>query len=133
MEAAGLEYSGEMVWVETVMYWPQTHQVAPATEALGCTACHSEESVLDFAALGFSAEEIGRLSSVPSMEEAEDVVEEAAEAVVEEPADTAEEAAAEAPAEAVEEASSNTAIFIAIGVVVVLAVVVFGVTRKKQA
>ncbi|MEN8243170.1 MAG: hypothetical protein ABFS17_14765, partial [Chloroflexota bacterium] len=134
MAAAGSEFSGDLAWVDTVMYWPITHQVAPATEALGCTACHATDSVLDFAALGYSAEEITRLSSVPSLEEVvEEVVEEVAEEVVEEPAeDTAEEAAAETPA-VVEEESNFTALAIAIAVVFLLAVITFVVTRKKQA
>jgi octaheme c-type cytochrome (tetrathionate reductase family) len=132
MEAAGLEFSGDLAWVDTVMYWPQTHQVAPATEVLGCTACHSAEGVLDFVALGYSDEELERLSSVPSLgvEEVVDVVEEEVE---EEPvADISDEAAAEAPA-AQEEESNFTALSIAIGAVFLLVVIVFGVTRKKQA
>jgi hypothetical protein len=134
MEAAGLEFSGELAWVDTVMYWPQTHQVAPASEALDCTACHSEEGVLDFAALGFAAEEVARLSEVPSLEApVEEPVEEPTEEPVEEPAEEpAEEAAAEAPAEPEEEESSNTAIYIVIGVVVVLVVVVFGLRGRKK-
>ena len=46
MKAAGLEYSGEYDFVETYMYWPITHMVAPADEALGCAACHAEDGRL---------------------------------------------------------------------------------------
>jgi hypothetical protein len=140
MEAAGLEFSGELAFVDTVMYWPITHQVAPASEALDCTACHSEESVLDFAALGYSEEEIVLLSSVPSVEEpADEVVEEAAEDVVEDAAtETTEDTAADttdtaAETEAAEESSSNSALVIAIVVVVLLVVVSFGFSRRKKA
>jgi octaheme c-type cytochrome (tetrathionate reductase family) len=44
MEDAGLEYSGEYAFVETVMYWPITHMVAPADDALTCSSCHTEEN-----------------------------------------------------------------------------------------
>jgi len=54
--SVGREFSGEYGFVETVMYWPLTHQVAPAEEALSCVSCHSTDSVLDFAALGYSEE-----------------------------------------------------------------------------
>jgi hypothetical protein len=136
MEAAGLEFSGELAWVDTVMYWPQTHQVAPASEALNCTACHSAEGVLDFAALGFAEEEVARLSEVPSLEApVEEPVEEPTEEPVEEPTEEpAEEAVADAPAEPEEEEqSNNTVIYIVIGVVVVLVVVVFGTRGRKKA
>lgn len=61
----GREFSGELGWVETVMYWPLTHQVSSAEEALQCTACHSEESILDFEALGYSTEEAAKLQTFP--------------------------------------------------------------------
>ncbi len=62
---AGYEFSGELGWVNTVMYWPLTHQVSPADQALACEACHSQESILDFAALGYSEEEIAKLQVFP--------------------------------------------------------------------
>lgn len=48
MEAAGLPYSGTYEFVETTMHWPITHMVAPASDALACTECHtrSEEGRL---------------------------------------------------------------------------------------
>ncbi len=46
MEAAGLEYSGSYGFVETVMYWPINHMVAPKEESLQCADCHSENSRL---------------------------------------------------------------------------------------
>ena len=43
MESYGADYSGEFEWIETEMYWPVTHMVAPATESLDCNACHTRE------------------------------------------------------------------------------------------
>lgn len=43
MAAAGEEYSGEYGFVDTYMYWPITHMVAPAENALRCGACHAAE------------------------------------------------------------------------------------------
>jgi octaheme c-type cytochrome (tetrathionate reductase family) len=54
--SVGREFSGEYGFVETVMYWPLTHQVSPAQEALSCVSCHSTNGVLDFVALGYSEE-----------------------------------------------------------------------------
>lgn len=46
MQAAGVEYSGEFGFVDTHMYWPITHMVAPASEAMECAACHAEDGRL---------------------------------------------------------------------------------------
>jgi octaheme c-type cytochrome (tetrathionate reductase family) len=43
MEAAGEDYSGEYAFVDTHMFWPITHMVAPAEEALQCESCHSDD------------------------------------------------------------------------------------------
>jgi octaheme c-type cytochrome (tetrathionate reductase family) len=43
MEYIGLPYSGEYDFVETEMYWPLNHQVAPADQSLSCTDCHTRE------------------------------------------------------------------------------------------
>ncbi len=40
MKYAGLEYSGEYEFVETVMYWGLTHTVMPKENALSCAKCH---------------------------------------------------------------------------------------------
>ncbi|ARE38392.1 Octaheme tetrathionate reductase [Rhodovulum sp. P5] len=42
MKAAGKEYSGEYGFVDTYMYWPITHMVAPADKALECQECHAD-------------------------------------------------------------------------------------------
>lgn len=52
-EQTGLDYSGEYGFTETVMYWPITHMVAPAEQALRCTDCHSANGRLDWGALGY--------------------------------------------------------------------------------
>ena len=46
MAAAGAEYSGEFGFVDTHMYWPITHMVAPAKDAVGCAECHAAEGRL---------------------------------------------------------------------------------------
>jgi len=43
MKAAGVEYSGEYGFVDTHMYWPITHMVAPAEDALDCAECHATD------------------------------------------------------------------------------------------
>lgn len=66
MEYAGLPYSGEYGFVKSVMYWPITHMVAPAEEALVCKDCHtSENGRLDFAALGYDNVNVQRLTKFP--------------------------------------------------------------------
>lgn len=42
MEGRNVTFSGEYGFVETEYYWPITHMVAPADEALGCESCHAE-------------------------------------------------------------------------------------------
>jgi len=46
MEAAGVEYSGDYGFVDTYMYWPTTHMVAPAEDAMDCVECHAEDGRL---------------------------------------------------------------------------------------
>lgn len=40
MKAVGLPYSGKYDFVETEMYWPVNHMVAPKEDALQCVECH---------------------------------------------------------------------------------------------
>ena len=47
MKAAGQEYSGEYGFIDTYMYWPTTHMVAPAADALSCNDCHSKDGRLE--------------------------------------------------------------------------------------
>ncbi len=44
MKSRGVEYSGKLGFVETEMYWPITHMVAPKEDALKCEECHSSTS-----------------------------------------------------------------------------------------
>ncbi len=52
-EVTGMKYSGQYSFANTRMYWPQTHMVAPGTEALQCKQCHSEGGRMDWQALGY--------------------------------------------------------------------------------
>ncbi|MEK6256482.1 MAG: tetrathionate reductase family octaheme c-type cytochrome [Chloroflexota bacterium] len=52
-DITGMLYSGEYGWAQTIMFWPTTHMVQPASAALQCTACHGEEGRLDWSALGY--------------------------------------------------------------------------------
>jgi octaheme c-type cytochrome (tetrathionate reductase family) len=51
--ATGLPYSGSYGFAPTEMYWPLSHMVVPADQALQCTACHGENSRMDWEALGY--------------------------------------------------------------------------------
>lgn len=44
MTYLGEEYSGSYGFVDTRMYWPITHMVAPAEDALGCESCHAPQA-----------------------------------------------------------------------------------------
>ncbi len=53
-----LPYSGEYDFTNTIMFWPTTHMVQPASAALQCTACHGPEGRMDWAALGYLGDPI---------------------------------------------------------------------------
>ncbi len=44
MKYLGLPYSGNYDFVETEMYWPLNHMVAPKEEALSCKDCHTRNN-----------------------------------------------------------------------------------------
>lgn len=46
-EKAGQPYSGKFDFIETEMYWPITHMVAPAENALHCGDCHARSGRMD--------------------------------------------------------------------------------------
>lgn len=46
MAGSDVPYSGEFGFVATEMWWPTTHMVAPADEALDCGACHAKDGRL---------------------------------------------------------------------------------------
>ena len=52
-QATGLPYSGEFDFTSTVMYWPLSHMVQPADQALQCRDCHSPSGRMDWQALGY--------------------------------------------------------------------------------
>jgi len=49
----GTPYSGQYGFTETWMYWPTTHMVQPAENALQCADCHSSNGRMDWQALGY--------------------------------------------------------------------------------
>ena len=54
----GLAYSGQYGFAETYMYWPTTHMVQPAQNALQCESCHGESGRLDWEALGYPGDPV---------------------------------------------------------------------------
>jgi octaheme c-type cytochrome (tetrathionate reductase family) len=46
MRTSGAPFSGQVDFIETEMYWPITHMVAPKDKALGCTECHARDGRL---------------------------------------------------------------------------------------
>ena len=54
----GLDYSGQYGFATTYMYWPTTHMVQPASQALQCDACHGENGRMDWTALGYPGDPI---------------------------------------------------------------------------
>ncbi len=138
LAARGIEYSGSYEQIESVMYWPITHQVAPADQALGCTSCHDPEGRLDFAALGYSPDQVTVLTSfppaAPEAEEAEEIAEEVEEA---EPAESMDEAPEEEtgaePEAADSSASAGVSPIVTIGAIASLvAIVVFVIFQRRK-
>jgi octaheme c-type cytochrome (tetrathionate reductase family) len=58
MAESNLPYSGEFDFVETEMYWPINHMVAPAEKSLKCRACHDsrESKRLNWEQLGYEGD-----------------------------------------------------------------------------
>jgi len=54
--ASGVTYSGSYGWTETAMYWPLTHMVQTSERALDCADCHTDDSPIDFIALGYAGD-----------------------------------------------------------------------------
>ena len=55
---AGIPFSGQYGFTETWMYWPATHMVQPADNALQCEACHGADGRMDWQALGYPGDPI---------------------------------------------------------------------------
>ncbi|MDD3559463.1 MAG: tetrathionate reductase family octaheme c-type cytochrome [Melioribacteraceae bacterium] len=60
MEQAGLDFSGEVDFIVTEMYWPLNHMIAPANEAVKCTECHGSKEIkrMNFEELGYKGDPI---------------------------------------------------------------------------
>lgn len=58
MESVNLKYSGQFDFIETEMYWPINHMVAPADNSLSCTSCHGKKGKkrLDWEKLGYETD-----------------------------------------------------------------------------
>ncbi|MCO5251941.1 MAG: tetrathionate reductase family octaheme c-type cytochrome [Candidatus Kapabacteria bacterium] len=54
MKSVNLAYSGKFDFVETVMLQPIHHMVAPKSQAIKCTSCHSKNGIMDWNELGYS-------------------------------------------------------------------------------
>lgn len=46
MAKSDVPYSGSYGFIDTEMWWPTTHMVSPAAEALSCDSCHAKEGRL---------------------------------------------------------------------------------------
>jgi len=60
MQSINVPYSGEYAFIETEMFWPINHMVAPAKDALKCADCHNnkESQRLDWEKLGYNGDPI---------------------------------------------------------------------------
>ena len=58
MAESNLTYSGEFDFVETEMYWPINHMIAPAKRSLKCADCHfgKESKRLNWEQLGYKGD-----------------------------------------------------------------------------
>ncbi len=57
MKEINLPYSGSYSFIETEMYWPINHMVAPKEKALKCNSCHGTKADrLNWKALGYSGD-----------------------------------------------------------------------------
>jgi octaheme c-type cytochrome (tetrathionate reductase family) len=65
-QSSGIPYSGQFGFIDTEMYWPTAHMVAPKEQALQCTDCHGEDGRMDWRRLGYDGDPLrsgGRNSS----------------------------------------------------------------------
>ena len=128
------------------MYWPLTHQVSPANEALQCTDCHAAEGVLDFESLGYEAERAAILMTFPPVEPTPEPTPEPTEEPTAEPTEVpptdvpepteapAEEEAPAAPAEepAEEDGGGLPTWVIVVGIFAIVAVFAFFIVKGNQ-
>jgi len=55
-QQTGLAFSGQYGFTDTRMYWPLSHMVQPAEQALQCSDCHSTGGRMDWEALGYTGD-----------------------------------------------------------------------------
>jgi len=61
MKTVDLEYSGVFDFIETVMYIPVHHTVAPKEQSVKCCQCHHKtKSVMDWKVLGYPGDPMGK-------------------------------------------------------------------------
>lgn len=65
-EDAKQDFSGAIQGQEEVNLYSLNHQVAPRGQTLACATCHRSDGILDFKALGYSAERVKALSEARS-------------------------------------------------------------------
>ncbi len=66
MKEAGLAFSGEVGFIETIMWWSQNHGVLPKDNALKCNDCHNKGKRMDWEALGYSGDPMKKGGRVKS-------------------------------------------------------------------
>jgi hypothetical protein len=129
------EYSGNFEMKEETMVFSVNHQVAPAADALACESCHAAEGGrLDFALLGYTADEVAVLTTFPPVQPeptAEPTTPPPAPAPTEPAAQPTQAAPEPAPAATTPTADATGTIVLIAGLVAAAAVVVFAVTRRK--
>lgn len=54
----GIDYSGQYGFTTTYMYYPSTHMVQPAENALQCESCHGDNGRMDWESLGYPGDPI---------------------------------------------------------------------------
>jgi octaheme c-type cytochrome (tetrathionate reductase family) len=59
-QVTGLPYSGSYDFAPTEMYFPLSHMVTNPDEALQCRDCHGERGRVDWVALGYKGDPLGR-------------------------------------------------------------------------
>ena len=59
-QVTGLPYSGYFDFAPTEMYFPLSHMVTNSDEALQCRDCHGERGRIDWKALGYPGDPLGR-------------------------------------------------------------------------
>jgi octaheme c-type cytochrome (tetrathionate reductase family) len=59
-ESTGLAFSGSYDFAPTEMFIPQNHMVTPSEKALQCHDCHGPRGRLDWLALGYESDPLGR-------------------------------------------------------------------------